>query len=433
VAGSSTWGTAASLRTLQDAQDISFGPLGSVLYGSDDLELTATASSGLPVAYESSDETVAVINGSTLVIVGAGTASITASQEGNAQYLPAAPVVQDLVVAKKELTVTGAAVEGKMYDATTVAVITGAVLDGVVGTDDASLSGGDAGVFAQADVGTAIAVETEMGITGADTANYQFVPPTGLSGDITPRELTVTADDQSREECADNPVFTFSYDGFAEGEDAGVLTEEPVASCMAEAGSPDGTYEITVTGGSGSNYLLNHVSGTLTVNPDATPPVLSVQNITIQVDESSYVVVAPADLVTDASDNCTLSDTTLSQSLFTIDDVGTVNVDVTLTDASGNETTEVAEVTVESSVGIGNVASLRDVAFYPNPTQGVVHLEMNRIADELKVLDMTGRMILRKTNLDRKDVIDLSNYHNGIYLVQVRFGRETVHFNVIKN
>jgi hypothetical protein len=58
---------------------------------------------------------------------------------------------------------------------------------------------------------------------------------------------------------------------------------------------------------------------------------------------------------------------------------------------------------------------------------------MNRIADELKVLDMTGRMILRKTNLDRKDVIDLSNYHNGIYLVQVRFGRETVHFNVIKN
>jgi len=433
AAGSSTWGPAASLTTLQAAQDISFEPLTSVVYGDDAFELTGTASSGLPVSYESSDESVAVINGSTLVIVGAGTAGITASQEGNTQYLPATPVIQDLVVEKKTLTVTGAMVEQKMYDGTTAAVISGATLEGVVDGDDVSLSGADTGIFAQAEVGTAVAVETEMGMAGTDTANYAFIAPAGLTGDITPRELTVTADDQSREECADNPVFTFTYEGFAEGEDAAVLTEEPVASCIADAGSPDGTYEITVSGGSGTNYVLSHVSGTLTVTPDATPPVLAVQNITIQVEETGYVVVAASDLVTDASDNCTISDTTLSQSLFTIDDVGTVNVDVILTDVSGNQTTEVAEVTVESVVGIGSVASVPGVTFYPNPTQGIIHLEMNHFADEVKVLDMTGRTVLRKSNLDRKDVIDLSDYHNGIYLIQVRFGRETVHFNVIKN
>lgn len=434
LAGSSTWGLRSTLTTLKAPQSITFDLLPASVYGDAEFDLTATASSGLPVSFSSSDESVAVVSGSTVSIVGVGTTSITASQDGDAQYFAADPVVRELVVERKVLNVTGALVESRPYDGTTNAVITGASLDGVVGSDDVTLSGADAGVFAQAEVGTGIAVSAEMEITGTDTANYTFMAPAGLSADISARELIVTADDQTREECAENPDLTISYSGFADGEDASVLTEEPVATCSADASSSDGTYDINVSGGSGTNYSLVYVSGTMTVTPDVTPPVLTVQNITVQVGESGYVVVSPADVVTEASDNCTISDTTLSQALFTSDDIGTVNVDVTLIDAAGNETVEVAIVAVESSVGVRDIAPGVGISLYPNPTHGIIHLEMNQLADEMKVMDMTGRMIWQKTHLNSlNEEIDLTPFHNGMYLIQIRFGEDVSHFNVIKN
>ena len=58
----------------------------------------ATASSGLPVSYSSTTTGVCTIAGSTISFVSAGTCSITASQAGNANYAPAAPVTQSFSV-----------------------------------------------------------------------------------------------------------------------------------------------------------------------------------------------------------------------------------------------------------------------------------------------------------------------------------------------
>lgn len=60
----------------------------------------ASASSSLPLTYTSSDSTVAVVVNDTVRITGAGTAAITALQNGDARYLPAAPVTQNLIVNK---------------------------------------------------------------------------------------------------------------------------------------------------------------------------------------------------------------------------------------------------------------------------------------------------------------------------------------------
>jgi len=302
-----------------------------------------------------------------------------------------------------------------------------------VGDDNVQLTGETAGTFAQAEVGTGITVSVTLGLAGSDKDKYTLAAPGTLTADITPKELVVTAEDKSRAECEDNPGWTIDYSGFAVGEDIDVITEEPVASCSADAGSPDGTYEITVSGGSAPNYTFTYVSGILTVTADDIPPVLAVQDITIQIGDNEYVVVEPGDLGTEASDNCTLGDTTLSQSLFTIDDVGTVSVLVTLMDASGNETTETAMVTVEGSVGIDGRFTGEEISLYPNPTRGIIHLVMIRAADELKVMDMTGRIILRRTQITgENDLIDLTAFPHGLYLIQIRSGEETVHFNVIK-
>ena len=54
--------------------------------------LTATATSGLPVSYSCGDNGVAQVRGDTLVLLAAGDATVTARQEGDAQYAAAEPV-----------------------------------------------------------------------------------------------------------------------------------------------------------------------------------------------------------------------------------------------------------------------------------------------------------------------------------------------------
>jgi len=93
-------------------------------------------------------------------------------------------------ISAKELTVTGAVADDKVYDGTTDATISGATLVGVVGGDDVLL---DAlvGTFAQADVGTDIAVTAALTLTGVDTGNYSLMQPAGLAADITALGLSV--------------------------------------------------------------------------------------------------------------------------------------------------------------------------------------------------------------------------------------------------
>ncbi len=66
------------------SQDINFPALSPRTYGDAPFELGATASSGLPIVYESSNPMVATVSGSTVTIVGSGTTTITAIQAGNA-------------------------------------------------------------------------------------------------------------------------------------------------------------------------------------------------------------------------------------------------------------------------------------------------------------------------------------------------------------
>ncbi|WP_020529765.1 MBG domain-containing protein [Flexithrix dorotheae] len=88
------------------SQTINFEALGEVTFGDTAFDLTATASSGLDVTFISSDINVATISGATVTIVGAGTTTITALQEGDDTYNVAFSIDQDLVVNQAEATVT---------------------------------------------------------------------------------------------------------------------------------------------------------------------------------------------------------------------------------------------------------------------------------------------------------------------------------------
>lgn len=85
------------VSNLQAAQTIKFLAIPLKALGDPDFT-PATASSGLPVVYTSSNTNVAVMVAGVVHITGAGSAVITASQPGNADYKAAAPVNQTLTV-----------------------------------------------------------------------------------------------------------------------------------------------------------------------------------------------------------------------------------------------------------------------------------------------------------------------------------------------
>jgi hypothetical protein len=73
----------------------------SAAVGGPTYTVTATASSGLPLAFtiDASATSVCSISGSTVSFIGAGTCVIDANQPGNANYNPAPQVQQSFAVA----------------------------------------------------------------------------------------------------------------------------------------------------------------------------------------------------------------------------------------------------------------------------------------------------------------------------------------------
>jgi acid phosphatase type 7 len=105
VSGSVTSQTAL-LTVNRIDQTITFSDPLSKTYSDLPFDLTATASSGLPVSYTSDNLGVATVSGNTVTVVGAGTANITATQAGDETYHSAAPVTRFLTVAPAAATVT---------------------------------------------------------------------------------------------------------------------------------------------------------------------------------------------------------------------------------------------------------------------------------------------------------------------------------------
>jgi hypothetical protein len=120
----------------------------------------------------------------------------------SANYSITQPTGLTANITSKELTVTSAAVTTKTYDGTTSATITG-TLAGVIFGDIVSLVG--TGTFASANVGTGINVTSTSTLSGADAGNYTLTQPTGLTGEITKANQTITFGALANKTTADVP------------------------------------------------------------------------------------------------------------------------------------------------------------------------------------------------------------------------------------
>ena len=85
-------------------QTITFGSLADKTFGDPDINVSATASSGLAVSFAASGN--CTVTGALVSLTGAGSCTITASQAGNASWLPAPVVQQTFAIAKADQTIT---------------------------------------------------------------------------------------------------------------------------------------------------------------------------------------------------------------------------------------------------------------------------------------------------------------------------------------
>jgi hypothetical protein len=91
---------------IRHTQTITFLPLPNKVFGDPGVALNATASSGLPVVYASSDKLKATISGSNLILAGAGFVTIRVNQRGNDNFYPADEVYQSFCISPRKPVIT---------------------------------------------------------------------------------------------------------------------------------------------------------------------------------------------------------------------------------------------------------------------------------------------------------------------------------------
>jgi hypothetical protein len=163
------------------------------------------------------------------------------------------------------LNVSGSSVTPKTYDGTTAATITGGFLNGVLSADQANVALTQSGSFATKNAGTGIPVAATdtLVLTGSAAGDYTLTEPTGLTGTITPRPVSLSNAE------------------------------------TAAAKTYDGTTVATLSGGALSNVVAGDTDGLSLIGTFATPN--AGQNIAVTVtlsgaDAGNYVLAGAPSL-----------------------------------------------------------------------------------------------------------------------------------------
>ena len=196
------------------------------------------------------------------------TSSLTlgGSDAGNYIALPIVGLTANIT--PKPLTISGLTINNKVYNGTATATLTGtAMLSGIIGTDDVSISGTPTANFNDKNIGTAKPVTIAgYNLTGTQSGNYSVSQPTGLTANITPLALTVS------NPVAQNKVFDGNTNATITGTLSGVISPDVVTfvgtgtfASSAVGNSISVTSTSTLGGAGAGNYTLTQPTG-LTAN-----------------------------------------------------------------------------------------------------------------------------------------------------------------------
>ena len=91
--------------------------------------------------------------------------------------------------------------------------------------------------------------------------------------------------------------------------------------------------------------------------------------------------------------------------------------------------------TAPITTGINSSVIENNLALYPNPTSNILNVSFGNIqfVEQITLTDLQGKIIVQKKNITSNNLqLDLSNYNNGLYLLQVQSKEDTKVFKVTK-
>ncbi|MQP66039.1 filamentous hemagglutinin N-terminal domain-containing protein [Niveispirillum sp. SYP-B3756] len=260
--------TAANYTISYQAGALSITPAALMIRANDASRTYGAANSAFTARYDGlvNGDTASVVSGLTLATSatassGVGSYAITGSGATAANYT--------ISYEAGALSITPAALiiqandASRAYGAANPAFT--ARYEGLVNGDTASVVSG----LTLATSATASSGVGSYAITGsgATAANYSISYQAGALS-ITPAALTIRANDASRAYGAANPAFTARYDGLVNGDTASVVSGLTLAT-SATASSGVGSYAITGSGATASNYTISYQAGALSITPAA--------------------------------------------------------------------------------------------------------------------------------------------------------------------
>jgi hypothetical protein len=214
--------------------------------------------------------------GKTVIVSGY---SLTGAKSGHYSLPTSLSLTADILA--RPVSLSAVAAVSKDYDGTPLAQLSG--LDSWVHriAGDSLVADVVSASFSQSSVGTGLVVSASFQLSGASSANYRLVPPTGLRADIRPAPVVILLAGTLRTYTGsgqpvlgvtipDGVPVSLTYDG---------KTNVPIAA---------GTYAVTARASS-ENYL-GVLSGTLEIQPKTVTGVVTVQDKAF--DGSAAAVVA---------------------------------------------------------------------------------------------------------------------------------------------
>jgi len=188
-------------------------------------------------------------------------ASLSGSDAGN--YTLASNTTALANITPKSVSAAIVAAD-KTYDGLTNTATQG-TLSGVVSGDMVTLN--TSGQFADKSAGGGKTVNLLASLSGSDAGNYTLTSNTTALASVTPKLLTVSANDATK--TVDGRPYRggngVSYDGLVTGDTAATLSGSLVYGGTAQGAVTAGSYTLEVSGLSSGNYSIRYLSGRLLI------------------------------------------------------------------------------------------------------------------------------------------------------------------------
>jgi hypothetical protein len=86
-----------------------------------------------------------------------------------------------------------------------------------------------------------------------------------------------------------------------------------------------------------------------------------------------------------------------------------------------------------AATSLNEVITKKDFRIYPNPTNGILKFDFSENnVKNIEITDITGKTVFEKVNVEQNELVDLSGFSNGIYIVILRTDKGSFSSKIIK-